>query len=440
MAALRWLAELSYEDADTFGAKAANLGELMRIGVPVPPGFAISADAYLDAMQEGGVRDELRAVLAGATAHVDDDPRVFAASAERLRALVRKAGLPSALRDAVLGAYHRLGDRVPVAVRSSAPGEDTAAFSFAGMHDTYTNVIGDDNLLDCVVECWTSLYGERVIAYRANNGGRAEPTLAIVVQVMVDADAAGVMFTADPTTRDVDRIVIEAGLGLGEVVMAGEVEPDMYVVAGRGSRLVEVRVGHQTHLARATAMGTVERVNLAPQHSRRRVLADDQVIALAQLGATVDAHAGRPQDIEWAISGPSTYVVQTRPITAVDVPSGEPLGAVGPELTRGLAAAPGVATGHVRILMSPEHWRRLNPGDVLVAPMANPEWLPAVRRSGALVTDSGGLTCHGAIVARELGVPCVVATRIGTTRLRDGELVTVDGTRGLVLAAAPMGA
>jgi pyruvate,water dikinase len=439
MARLEWLADLSREDAHTFGAKAANLGELMRIGLPVPPGFAVSADAYLDAMQEGGVRDELRAVLAGATAHVDDDPRLFAASAERLRALVRKAGLPSALRDEVLDTYHRLGDLVPVAVRSSAPGEDTATLSFAGMHDSYTNVIGDDNLLDCVVDCWTSLYGERVIAYRANHAVRAEPALAVLVQVMVDADAAGVMFTADPTTRDRDRIVIEAGLGLGEVVMAGEVEPDMYVVASRDSRLLEVRVGHQAHMARATAAGTVERVDLAPEESRSRVLTDDQIIALAQLGTAVDAHAGRPQDVEWAISDRSTYVVQTRPITAVDIPSGGPLGAVGPELVHGLAAAPGVATGHVRILMSPEHWRRLNAGDVLVAPMASPDWLPAVRRAGALVTDSGGLTCHGAIVARELGVPCVLATRIGTARLRDGELVTVDGTRGVVLTAATQG-
>jgi pyruvate,water dikinase len=257
---------------------------------------------------------------------------------------------------------------------------------------------------------------------------------------MVDADAAGVMFTSDPTTRDADHIVIEAGFGLGEVVMAGEVEPDLYVVARRGPRLVEVRVGYKTHKSCATGAGTVERVDLGREEARSRVLTDDQVTALAQLGMAIDVHYGGPQDIEWAIGGGSTFVVQTRPITAVEKPSGHPLGAVGPELLHGLAAAPGVATGHVRILMSPEHWRRLNPGDVLVAPMANPDWLPAVRRSAALVTDAGGLTCHGAIVARELGVPCVVATRVGTTRLRDGELVTVDGARGVVLTAAAQGA
>jgi pyruvate,water dikinase len=435
MAEICWLADLNRGDAAAFGGKAANLGELMRIGLPVPPGFAISAEAYQMAMEEGGVRDELRTVLAEATARLDDDPARFAALAERLRALVGKAGLPSALRDAVLDAYHRLGDAVPVAVRSSAPGEDTATMSFAGMHDSYTNVIGDNAVLERVVDCWVSLYGERVIAYRANRFVRSEPAIGVVVQTMVDAYAAGVMFTADPTTRDRDRVVIEAGFGLGEVLMAGEVEPDMYVVESRGPRLVEARVGFKTQKACAGAAGTIQRLDLGCGESRTRVLSDEQVIALAQLGATIDAHCGRPQDIEWAISGGSSYIVQTRPITAADAPPPHPLGAIGPELIHGLAAAPGVATGHVRVLMSPEHWRRLNLGDVLVVPMTNPDWLPAIRRSAALVTDRGGLTCHGAIVARELGVPCVVATRAGTTRLRDGELVTVDGTAGVVSTA-----
>jgi pyruvate,water dikinase len=435
MTEICWLADLSRGDAATFGGKAANLGELMRIGLPVPPGFVISAEAYRMAMEEGGVRDELRTVVAEATALVDDDPTRFAALAERLRALVAKAGPSSALRDAVLDAYHLLGDAVPVAVRSSAPGEDTATMSFAGMHDSYTNVVGDDAVLERVVDCWVSLYGERVIAYRANRSVRTEPAIGVIVQAMVDADAAGVMFTADPTTRNRERVVIEAGFGLGEVVMAGEVEPDMYVVDSRGPRLVEARVGVKTHKACASTGATVERIDLGWDESRGRVLSDDQVIALAQLGATIDAHCGCPQDIEWAIAGRSTHIVQTRPITAVAAPPRHPLGAIGPELLHGIAAAPGVATGHVRILMSPEHWRRLNTGDVLVVPMTNPDWLPAIRRSAALVTDYGGLTCHGAIVARELGVPCVVATRVATTRLRDGELVTVDGTGGVVSTA-----
>jgi pyruvate, water dikinase len=181
MTALRWLADLDRDDAATYGAKAANLGELMRIGVPVPPGFAIGPEEYLVAMHEGGVRGELRALQAEAA--VEADPAKFAVSAERLRALVRKAGVPTALREAVLDAYHRLGVRVPVAVRSSAPGEDTATMSFAGMYDTYTNVVGDDALIERVLDCWVALYGERVIAYRASRWFRDEPSIGVPAAV-----------------------------------------------------------------------------------------------------------------------------------------------------------------------------------------------------------------------------------------------------------------
>ena len=321
-------------------------------------------------------------------------------------------------------------------MRSSAHGEDTADASFAGMYDSYLNVVGDEVLLDRVVDCWVSLYGERVIAYRRSLGLDSEPAMAVVVQLLVDADQAGVMFTADPSTRDNDSIIVEAGFGLGEVLNGGEVEPDTHMVSKRTMRVRQVRVGYKSHKAVAAEPGAVVRVDLGLDVARSRVLTDEQVIALAQLGCEVEAHCGgTPQDIEWALEKGSMYVVQTRPLTAFRTFSeGCPLGAVGRELLHGAAAAPGVATGHVRIVMSPEHWRRVNPGDVVVAPMTNPDWVPAIRRSAALVTDGGGLTCHGAIVARELGVPCVVATRVGTTRLRDGEVVTVDGIRGVVLA------
>ena len=344
--------------------------------------------------------------------------------------------MPARLRDEVLDAYHRLGDGVAVAVRSSAHGEDTLDASFAGMYDTYLNVVGDEELLDRVIDCWVSLYGERVIAYRRALTLDAEPAMAVVVQLLVDADRAGVMFTADPATRDLDCVIIEAGFGLGEVLNGGEVEPDTYVVSKRTMRVRQVRVGYKSHKAVPNKSQGVARADLGIDESRSAVLTDDQVIALAQLGGEIEAHyGGTPQDIEWAIQDGSMFVVQTRPLTAFATSSqASPLGAVGQKLLHGLAAAPGVATGHVRILMSPEHWRRVNPGDVVVAPMTNPDWLPAIRRSAALVTDGGGITCHGAIVARELGVPCVVATRVGTTRLRDGELVIVDGTGGVVFA------
>ena len=235
MAPITWLAEIGRGDAPVVGGKAANLGELLRIGLPVPAGFVVTVEAYLHAMEDGGVRDELRALLAGVAAEVDD-PVAFGASAERMRALVRKAGMPARLRDEVLDAYHRLGDGVAVAVRSSAHGEDTLDASFAGMYDTYLNVVGDEELLDRVIDCWVSLYGERVIAYRRALTLDVEPAMAVVVQVLVDADQAGVMFTADPSTREGDSLIIEAGFGLGEVLNAGEVEPDTYMVSKRTMR------------------------------------------------------------------------------------------------------------------------------------------------------------------------------------------------------------
>ena len=299
------------------GGKAANLGELMRIGLPVPAGFVVTVEAYLHAMEDGGVRDELRALVAEAGREVDD-PVAFGASAERMRALVRKAGMPARLRDEVLDAYHRLGDGVAVAVRSSAHGEDTLDASFAGMYDTYLNVVGDEELLDRVIDCWVSLYGERVIAYRRSLMLDAEPAMAVVVQVLVDADRAGVMFTADPSTRDHDRHHRRGGLRpwrgpqrrRGRARHVRGVQTDDAGAPGPSG--VQVPQGR----ALGTA-GVVVRVDLGLSESRSRVLTDDQVIALAQLGSEVEAHyGGTPQDIEWAIQDGSMFVVQTRPLTA----------------------------------------------------------------------------------------------------------------------------
>jgi len=426
-----WFDEVGGDDVTTVGGKGANLGELTRAGLPVPPGFVVTADAFRRAMDEGGVRADLQRRFAEALATVDD-PAALAASARDLQALVRKAGVPPSVAAAVLDAYHRMGDAVPVAVRSSATAEDTAGTSFAGMHETFANVVGDDAVLSHLVDCWASLFGERVIAYRASQGLTEEPVIAVVVQAMVRSDRSGVMFTADPSTGDRDRIVIEAALGLGEVVVSGQVEPDTYVVAKDGPRIVSTRVGHQTHRLDGTPGGEVVRTDLTAEEGGARVLSDDEVHALARLGQQVEAHYGEPQDVEWAIEGDATYLVQARPITTLE-PAGEPGGtaaAPGRVLLQGLAASSGVASGPVRILRSPDEGHRLQAGEVLVAPMTNPDWVPTIRRAAAVVTDGGGMTCHAAIVSRELGVPCVVGARTATTTLRDGEVVTVDDPWG----------
>ncbi|MFN8035480.1 MAG: phosphoenolpyruvate synthase [Acidimicrobiia bacterium] len=420
---IAWFDELAKTDTEIAGGKGANLGELTRAGLPVPPGFVVTAPAYLAAMDNGGVREELR--HAGAGLDASDTTALRERSAE-LRALVRKAGVPDDLRAAILDAYHRLGDNLRVAVRSSATSEDAEDTSFAGMHETYTNVQGDDALIEKIVDCWASVFGERVVAYRASRGVDLEPAIAVVVQQMADSDRSGVMFSVDPASGDRDHVVIEGAFGLGEVVVGGQVEPDMYVVAKERPRVLAARVGHKLVAIRRDAQGVERRETLDAEEADRRVLTDDEALGLAELAKRVELHYGEPQDMEWSITPDGTYVVQSRPITTLEAEElHEPILA-------GRAAAPGVIAGRVRVLRRVEDGPTLQPGEILVAPMTTPDWVPTMRRAAALITDGGGITCHAAIVSRELRVPCIVGTRNATTVLRDGELVTVDGAGGRV--------
>ncbi|UDY37345.1 PEP/pyruvate-binding domain-containing protein [Dermatobacter hominis] len=344
-------------DGATAGGKAAGLARSLAAGLPVPDGFVVLASADLD---DAG------------------------------------AGIP-AVRDA----YRAMGERVHVAVRSSAVGEDGAADSFAGAHDTVLDVVGADDVVAAVRACRASAASERAVAYRDAKGIVGEPRVAVVVQRMVAATSAGVLFTQDPMGSG--GPVIEAVAGRGDVVVGGEASPDPAA--------------------------------LTP--ARRE--------ALLALGRRAEAVFGGPQDVEWAIDDDGTpWLLQSRPITALAEAAetsaesgGAQLGPPGgrpPEvLVRGLGASPGVASGIVRVLRAPEDADRLDDGEVLVAPTTSPAWVPAMVRAAAIVTDVGGITSHAAIVARELGVPCVVGTVDGTRRLRDGEPVAVDGSRGLVV-------
>jgi pyruvate,water dikinase len=432
---IAWFEDLSKVDVPRVGGKGANLGELTRAGIPVPPGFVVTADAYLEAMELGGVRAALQKEVA--TLDVDS-PESLARAADNLRALVHSAGMPEELRKAVLDAYAPLGEEPRVAVRSSATAEDTASTSFAGMNETYTNVQGGEELLARIVDCWASLWSPRVVAYRATHGLAEEPAIAVVVQLMVDSDASGVMFTADPATGDRGTIVIEAAFGLGEVVVGGQVEPDTYVLSKEGPRVVHAHIGLKAEKIVRGPDGHDQRVVVPPNEQTSRVLDDDVLRGLALLGINIERHYGAPQDVEFAREGEHTWIVQSRPITTLGetAAEGEEPGTV---LCSGLAAAPGTVSGPVRILRSTADAPRLLRGDVLVATMTSPDWVPTMRRACALVTDGGGVTCHAAIVGRELHLPTVVATRTATTVLRDGELVTVDGTKGVVRAgeAAP---
>jgi len=427
---VRDIGSLRISDAEDAGGKGANLGELVAAKLPVPGGFVLMRAGYLDSMQAGGVATELTALHREGLTCVNNSERLDELC-HRMRGLVAKAGVESSVRDQVLAAYRRLGTNVVVAVRSSATGEDGRDASFAGMNQTITNVAGEDALIDAVGTCWASLFTPRVLTYRSSRGFSADPAMAVVVQQMVAPEQAGVAFTKDPSNGE-DHIVIEAALGQGEVVVSGRVQPDTYVVDKQTLQVIDSQVGYQSFKIVPGPDGADAIVNLAPAQANSRVLDDDALRKIAELAIAVERHHGCPQDVEWAISSGTTWLVQARPITTLGGHAGD--SGQHDVLVRGLSAAPGTASGPVRVLLRPEDGNRLSDGEVLVAPMTNPDWLPTIRRAAALVTETGGMTCHAAIVARELGVPCVVGARQATTELRDGTMVTVDGTRGLVTA------
>ncbi|WP_155943062.1 phosphoenolpyruvate synthase [Mycobacterium sp. 141] len=426
---IRAISTLRITDAEEAGGKGANMGELVAANLPVPPGFVLLRDCYRESMNAGGVAAQLNDLHREAMKKAADTARLKDMS-NHMQDLVRKAGVTTVVRDLLIDAYRTLGSDAVVAVRSSATGEDGRDVSFAGMNATITNVSGEDNLVAAVLRCWMSLFSPRVITYRATRGFTADPAMAVVVQTMVDSEKAGVAFTADPSSGALDRVVIEAAFGLGEVVVSGEVEPDTYIVSKETLKPLDIRVGHKSFKIIRGVDGNDHAVDLDDGSADTRVLDDDELRSIAELAIATEQHNGCPQDTEWAIAEGKTYLVQARPITTLPTASTDPHAV----LVRGLAAAPGKVTGKVRVLQSPDEGVQLLDGEVLVAPMTNPDWLPTMRRAAALVTDTGGMTCHSAIVARELGIPCLVGARTATRDLHDGTTVTVDGTRGQVIS------
>jgi len=419
------LSEVGSPDVLLVGGKGANLGELLRSGFPVPSGFVVTAEAYRQVVDESGIRQRLADITeAAATA----DPGELTELAHTARGLLREVNVPDDLVAEVTRMYaeHCAGARV--AVRSSATAEDTAETSFAGMNESFTNVT-DIDLLDRLVDCWVSLFGERVVSYRAERGLVDEPAIAVVVQQMVSSDRSGVMFTADPARPE--QVMIEAAFGLGEVVVSGAVEPDTYRVDRESAGVREVRIGHKA--ARIVSGPDGDRHEVVEgSDAWKRVLSDEEIHAVASIGLDIEQHYGVPQDIEWSYVDDRLFIVQSRPITTLDLDDAED----DEPVLRGLGVGNRTASGTVRILASPTDGHLLVDGDVLVAEMTSPDWVPTMRRASALITDAGGSTCHAAIVSRELGLPAVVGTRSATTELRDGDVVTVDARRGVVLRGA----
>ncbi len=446
-AAVLWFADVGANDVAIAGGKGANLGELTRRGAPVPPGFIVTVAAYTRFMERGDLRQDVRESLAGADVN---DAAALAAAAERAQAVILAAPMPRELAAEIIAAYSKIGQGV-VAVRSSATAEDTPDASFAGQHRTFLNVSGADGVVQAVKGCWASLFEARAIFYRAERGyDQLGAGMAVPVQRMVQSKVSGVMFTVDPINGDRSRLLIEAIYGLGEAVVSGEATPDSYVVDKRTLDVLHSLVTPQPwKLVRNPRAGPGEplnvKVDVSADEGSHQKLSNSEVQELARFGLTLERAYGYPLDIEWAYEDGQFHIVQSRAVTTLDFEQGDDGLVVNLDLhplllKSGAGASPGSAFGPVVVLTDIKDLGRVKQGDVLVTEMTTPDFVPAMKRAAALVTDRGGRTAHAAIISRELGIPCVVGAETATKTLRDGQVVTVDGSTGRVYAGAVAGA
>jgi pyruvate, water dikinase len=443
------LADVSDSDLPLVGGKAGKLGELVRQGLPIPPGFVVTTEAYQAFLDATVLKEE----IPGALATLDlDRPESVDAVSRRIRDAFESTEFPAEIREPIVAAftqYSREHDVHFSAVRSSATAEDLEGASFAGLQETYLNVGDADEVLAAIRKCWGSLFTARVLVYRAKKGfDHMEVRLAVLVQKMVESAVSGILFTRDPNTGE-NHMIIEAGWGLGEAIVGGEVTPDHYVVDGATQRVVQKQISEQSmRIVRAEGGGN-RREDVPVADRSRQKLPDDRIQRLASLARVIESHYRRPMDIEWCADARSLYIVQARPVTTIPAKGGVTTGPAGPSaptgksdpsphtsseapLVRGFGASPGIAGGVARLLLSAAELDKLKAGEILVTTMTTPDMVPAMTRAAGIVTDEGGMTCHAAIVSRELGVPCVVGTRNGTKLIADGASITVDGKTGSV--------
>lgn len=428
--------EITKEDVPIVGGKAANLGEMYnKTQVPIPPGFAVTANAFWHFINENKLGDriahELHRIVNA------NDTKALEKIGANIRAMILKARIPEDLRKNIELAYEKMGEPL-VAARSSATAEDLPGASFAGAQETYLNLKGKRQLIEGVKKCYASLYTGRAIFYRIQQGfEHKRVALSVAVQKMVDSIASGVVFTLDVRDGNRDLITIEGSYGLGEYVVKGIVTPDTYFVRKKGLKIAERKIAKKEIMLKTKkGGGTIE--TKVPSHLKEKpVLTNNEIELLARYSLQVETHYKIPQDLEWAKDLDNTiYIVQSRPETAWVL---KKVGQVfakskGKELLKGLSASPGLGSGPVKIIRNLSEVDKINDGDILVTRMTNPDMVPAMKKAVAIVTDEGGATSHAAIVSRELGIPCVVGTEKATKILKDGMGVTIDGSRGIVFA------
>ena len=450
-----WFDGLRKTDIPSVGGKNANLGEMTSAGIPVPPGFAITAFSYKKFIEETGIAAKIYEIIKLMVTN-PNDPRQYEPASKKIRELIEATPMPKDIENAIRAAYEELCKRINVkdafvAVRSSATAEDLADASFAGQQETFLNIRGANDVLLNTVKCWSSLFTPRAIFYRNEKGFAHEKVfISVGVQKMVNSRAAGVMFTLNPVTGETGQIVIEGNYGLGEAVVSGSVTPDDFVVDKESSKIIGRRLAKKTvQYIRDPKTGNTVHAEVPQEKQEQPCVNDDEIMKLTELAKRIEKHYGKPQDIEWAIDRDIPFpvnmlIVQSRPETVwsqklAQVPAkGEAEGTGAAEtlkvVVKGIAAGKrGFGIGTAKVVFNPEEAGKvMQKGDILVTDMTNPDYVPFMKMAGAIVTDKGGVTCHAAIVSRELGIPCVVGTESGTKVLVTGKEYTVDSRSGVV--------
>jgi len=459
-----WFDEIDRTFLPKVGGKGANLGEMKKAGLPIPNGFCVSVDAYFKFIKANNLESFIKEMLDGIN---EEDYDKLVKASQTIKNQILSSYIPEDIKNDIIQAYRRLcqlksKQEVYVAVRSSATAEDLPEASFAGQQATFLNVAGEAEVVQAVKECWASLFEARSIYYRIqNNFDHLKVALSAVVQEMIQSEVAGVMFSVDPISQDINLISIEAAYGLGEVVVSGQVEPDHYLVDKTNFKITQKEVSRQTW-AIALVKGKNEKVDVDEELQEIQKLSDSQIVELAKLGRKIELHYGFPQDIEWALENNQLYIVQSRPITTLSKETIQKFSSQdyknlmqkskssdqssivhtsqsqasqsisATPILSGLGASPGIVSGKVKILNSAKEIGKINKGDILVTEMTSPDFVPAMRKAAAIITNSGGMTCHAAIISRELGVPCIVGTKKATEILKEDQIITVDATRGKI--------
>jgi pyruvate,water dikinase len=436
---VHWLNEITKNDIPVAGGKGANIGEMIRIGMPVPSGFIVTTAAFERLMQIHNIGDKIKIMLEGVNV---EDTSMLMSTSQKIKATIVSQEFPNEIRSEIIDYYKKLshankniksttnlteGDEF-VAVRSSATAEDLPGISFAGQQASFLNVKHEENLIEAVKKCWASLYEPRAIFYREKHGFK-NPSIAVVVQQMVNSDKSGVMFTVDPISGE-NVMIIEAIWGLGEYLVLGEVSPDHYT-ADKTGKVVQEKIGKKPiALVRDRRTGKSIQIKIPDEKIWARVLTDEEISKLVKYGKQLEEYYGESQDIEFAIDQFDIRIVQTRPVTTKPKVSQNKM--TGVKILKGMGASPGIATGKVKIVKNMSEITKIEEGDILVTTMTSPDLVPKMSQSAAIITDLGGATSHAAIVSREMGLPAIVGTGNGTNILKDGQIVTVDAYDGIV--------